>query len=209
LTRHSILDWITVRALGLGVTVPILYYGIQAVAAPFFPGFSILRTIASDLGSDRSTCPWVFNCGVMLAGVACLVSSIGFLLALMKIGTHPSLAGLVAAAVAILGMMLICGGYYPLPDPRHEGTAVFALGLLLPTPLLTATLWRVGGCLRVYLVASLAMFVAALPMLFGLTEPDPVEYRGLIQRTFACTILPPIGVTAFYLARRTKAGQST
>ena len=193
------------HALGLGVTVPILYYGIQVVAAPFFPGFSILRTIASDLGSDLSTCPWLFNGGVMLAGVACLISSIGFLLALMKVGTHPSLAGLVAIAVALLGMTLIWGGYYPLPDPRHEGISVFAFGLLSSTPLLTATLWRYGGWLRAYLLASLAMFIAALPIMFGMTGPDMVEYRGLLQRTFAFGILPPIGVAAYYLARRTRA----
>jgi hypothetical membrane protein len=196
-------DWITTRALGLGITVPLLYYGIQAVAAPFFPGFSVLRTIASDLGSDLSTCPWLFNGGIMLAGAACLVSSIGFLLALMQVGTHPGLAGLVATVVALLGMMLIWGGYYPLPNPRHEGLPVFAIGLVSSTPLLTASLWRFGGWVRAYLVASLALFLAAFPMMFGMTGSDMVEYRGLLQRTFAFAILPPIGVAAYYLARQT------
>ena len=63
-------DGITLGLLGLGVAVPFLYYGVQLVAAPFFPGFSFLGTTASELGSDRSTHPSIFNAGTILLGVS-------------------------------------------------------------------------------------------------------------------------------------------
>jgi hypothetical protein len=80
---------------------------------------------------------------------------------------------------------------------------VFAIGLVSSTPLLTGSLWRFGGWLRAYFVASLALFLAAFPVMFGMTGSDMVEYRGLLQRTFAFAILPPIGVAAYCLARQT------
>ncbi len=50
-------DDITLALLRFAIAVPLLYYGIQLVAAPFFPDFSFLGTTASELGSDRSVRP--------------------------------------------------------------------------------------------------------------------------------------------------------
>ena len=63
-------DRITLSLLAFGVAVPLLYYGVQVVAAPFFPGFSFLGTTASELGSDLSTLPSIFNAGTILLGAA-------------------------------------------------------------------------------------------------------------------------------------------
>jgi hypothetical protein len=64
-------DGITLGLLGLGVAAPLLYYGVQVVAAPFFPGFSVLGTTASELGSDlSSTRPSIFNAGTILLGMS-------------------------------------------------------------------------------------------------------------------------------------------
>ena len=195
-------DWITVRALGLGVAVPFLYYGIQAAAAPFFPGFSFLTTIASDLGSDRSTCPWAFNAGIMVVGVLCLIASAGFLLALVRVSVRPILAVLVSLAVALIGMMMLWGGYYPLPDPRHEGHFVFFVGLVSLPSLLTVALWGFGRSLRHYLVANLVLWAVMEALVLGVTGIDTHGYRGILQRIFALSILPPIGVAAHVLTRR-------
>ena len=56
--------------LGFGIAVPLLYYGVQVVAAPFYSGFSFLSTTASELGSDGSTRPSIFNAGAILVGIA-------------------------------------------------------------------------------------------------------------------------------------------
>ena len=50
-------DDFNLASLGFAIAVPLLYYGVQLVAAPFFPDFSVLSTTASELGSDRSPRP--------------------------------------------------------------------------------------------------------------------------------------------------------
>ena len=65
--------------LGFGIAVPLLYYGVQVVAAPFYSGFSFLSTTASELGSDGSTRPSIFNAGAILVGISSFIAAVGFL----------------------------------------------------------------------------------------------------------------------------------
>jgi len=80
-------------ALWPGVLVPFAYYGIQAAAAPYFPGFSFVGTTASELGSDLSRRPAVFNAGIMAMGAATLVAAAGFFFGLRRIGADPKWRG--------------------------------------------------------------------------------------------------------------------
>ena len=118
------IDHITLASLRCGIAVPILYYGIQLVAAPFFPHFSFLATTASELGSDRSTRPWILDTGVILTGIAAITSAFGFLRALTCLRTNPILACLVSVTIAITGFSSLWAGIFPLPDPRHGGHPV-------------------------------------------------------------------------------------
>src|SRR5262249_42897217 len=68
-------DGVTVALLRSGIAVPLLYYGVQLVAAPFFADFSVLSTTASELGSDRSSHPWIFKLGAIFTGIAAIVAS--------------------------------------------------------------------------------------------------------------------------------------
>src|SRR4051812_45269148 len=43
------------RALAFGIAIPFLYFGVQIVAARFYPGYSFLNRDASTLGSAGST----------------------------------------------------------------------------------------------------------------------------------------------------------
>src|SRR3954469_24501898 len=81
----------TLILLRLGVLVPFVYYGTQAAAAPFFPGFSFVGTTASEMGSTLSRHPAIFNVGIMALGVTMLLASVGFLLALRHTGVNPTL----------------------------------------------------------------------------------------------------------------------
>jgi hypothetical protein len=64
----------------------------------FGNGFSLsyeihlLGTAATELGSDRSTLPSIFNVGAILLGIAALVATIGFRRAPLNLGAHPILA---------------------------------------------------------------------------------------------------------------------
>lgn len=191
-------DRLTLRALLPGVAVPFLYYGIQAAAAPAFPGFSVVSTTASELGSDLSRHPAIFNAGIMVLGVCALVASIGFVRAFRRVGTPPWLAWPAAFAVAMNGVQTLWAGYYPLPDPRHGGHPAFVVAMLALPVLLAAAMWRQGP-VRVYLLTNLALLGLMVPLMTGMSGLDTRLYRGLLQRAFTLTIFPPIGVCAFVL----------
>jgi len=196
MTTNKTAQWF----LRAGIAIPLLYYGIQAAAAPFFPDFSFVGTTASELGSDSSHYPALFNIGIMSVGVCSLAASIGFLLALRR--TNPILAWLVFLAVAMIGMQTVWAGYYPIPDPRHGGHPAFVIFMLLLPILLTAVLWRRGdSLLKAYLVLTLVLLALMVPVMSGISGIDRQANRGLIQRIFALAIFPPIGVGAYVLLK--------
>jgi len=109
-------------------------------------------------------------------------------------------------AVAVAGLASLWAGYYPLPDPRHGGHPAFLIAFLLIPFLLAADLWKSGpAALKVYLAANLLLLVAMVPIVSGMTGWDTHTYRGILQRVFALTVFPPIGVAAYVLARRIRA----
>jgi len=192
-----------VRALWTGVAVPFLYYGIQAVAAPYFPGFSFVGTTASELGSDLSAHQAIFNTGIMAQGVASLIAAIGFALAFWRLGVHPILACPTSLAVAMNGVQTLWAGYFPLPDPRHGGHPAFLVFMLALPVLLMLSLWRQAGHAgRAYFLTNLALLGAMVPVMTGLTGLDTNSFRGLVQRVFSLAIFPPIGVASYILVRR-------
>jgi hypothetical protein len=50
LVGRSSKDQLTLAALGFGMAVPVLYYGIQLGAAPYFPNYSFKSHVANALG---------------------------------------------------------------------------------------------------------------------------------------------------------------
>ena len=159
-------------ALYAGIAVPCLYYGVQAVAAPFFSEFSFVGTTASELGSERSSYPALFNYGTMLLGVAWLVASVGFFRAFQRLGVHPVLAWPILAALIVAGIGSFWAGWYPLPDPRHAGHPAFLVALLSLPILLTIAHWKRGhSALRAYFVANLVLLAVMFPIMSGFTAP--------------------------------------
>jgi hypothetical membrane protein len=197
-------DGITLALLGAGIAVPLFYYGVQVAAAPFFAGFSVLGTTASELGSDRSTRPWIFNAGAILTGIAALLASIGFLRALRRLGVASILAWPPFLAVAVTGASSLWAGMYPMPDPRHGGHPSLLVGMLAVPFALAAATWRVvsSRAYRGYLAATILLLLVMVPIMSGMTRLDTHAYRGLFQRIFALTVFAPIGVAAYVLARR-------
>jgi len=197
-------DRILLAALWLGVAVPFLYYGIQVAAAPFFPGFSVVGNTASELGSNLSQHPSLFNSGIFVQGAVTIIVAVGFLVALLRIGTHPVLAWITASAVALAGVGTLWAGIFPMPDPKHSGHPVFLIGTLLVPVALTVVLWKRSRSwlLKGYFIATLLLLLAMVPIMSGASGLDTHAYRGLTQRVFALTIFPPIGVASFVLVRR-------
>jgi hypothetical membrane protein len=188
--------------LALGILVPAIYYGIQAAAAPTYPGFSVLRVTASELGSDRSPAAFWFNRAIMLQGAATIAAATGIFAALRRFGTSTRLAGLTAAAVALNGVQTLWAGWFPMPDPRHGGHPAFIVGMLLMPLLLAATMWRIAGATRWYFVGNLVLLAGCVPFMSGATGLDLNEFRGLLQRVFTLAIFPPIAVACAVLLQR-------
>jgi len=202
--RHPSRNVLALAALRLGFAVPFLYYGIQAAAAPSFPDFSLVGTTASELGSDRSERPAVFNAGIIVLGAVTLVAAVGFLLALRRLGAHPLLAWATGVAVALNGLQTLWAGIFPLPDPRHGGHPAFVVGMLLLPALLAVATWRRtrSRVVRAYFAATLVLLAVMVPVMSGVSGLDMHAYRGLVQRVFTLAVFPPVGVAACVLARR-------
>jgi hypothetical protein len=195
---------LTNAALGCGVAVPILYFGLQPLAAQFYPGYSFLTNSASQLGSDRSTLPAVLNTGAIVTGLIAIFAAYGFARALPRAGSPRFVAWLTALAVVSLGVAAIWAGSHPLPSARHNPGALGAGAFVLPV-LLAAALWRSSGAVRVYLLINAALFFVLAPVMGNKTPIDVGQYYGLFQRIAAAVIYVPVGVAAAALLRMRRA----
>lgn len=187
-----------------GILVPVLYYGIQLLAAPTYPGYSFIGNVASELGSDKSPYAGVFNIGIFAVGVAALLASVGFLLTLKQRGTHLVLASITALAVACNGFQSLWAGLHPMPDPRHGGHPAFLIAMLALPYLMSAAMWRHldSRWLKAYYVASMLVIVVMAPIMSGKMGVDTVALRGLLQRILTLGVFPTIGVSAYLLAKK-------
>jgi hypothetical membrane protein len=197
-------DGVSVGLLGFGIAVPLLYYGVQVVAAPFFSGFSFLGTTASELGSDGSRLPSIFNTGAILVGISAILAAVGYVRALLKLGAHPILAWITSIDVAATGLSSLWAGIFPLPDPRHGGHPTLLFAMLLLPFIMATTFWTLGASrsLKAYFAATIGLLLVMFPVMMGMTGLDTHRYQGLLQRIFALTVFPPIAVGALVLARR-------
>ena len=73
-----------------------------------------------------------------------------------------------------------------------------------------AALWKRDGsrALNAYLIATIVLLFAMVPIMSGMTGLDTNSFRGLFQRIFALTVFPPIGVGAYVLAMRIRSPRS-
>lgn len=210
MNRAAAFDVVTLGTLRAAVGIPFIYYGMQAVGAAFFPGYSFVRDVASLLGSDRAGHAVIFNAGIMTLGVLTLAASGAFVRAMLCAGTRPVLAALTGAVLAVGGVQSLWAGWFPMPDPRHGGHPVFMVAMLLLPLLIGASLWRrAGRGLRVYLVANLVLLAAMVPIMSGLIATDRAAYAGLFQRVFTLAIFPPIGVAGWVLAGWWRGGRAS
>jgi hypothetical membrane protein len=188
-------------ALQAGIAVPVLYYGVQLLAAPFYPGYSFITNVASDLGSPTSTVPAIFNVGMFLSGIATMMAAWGYAQALPRIGVRFVLTALVVLSLIGGAIMPLNGAVFPLPDPRHYSGLVFWTGGVLLTPLpllLLLAMWRGSGrAMRWYLALNLVAFPVLMVMM-GTFD----SVAGLLQRPMAGTGIVLIGVCAWVLLRR-------
>jgi hypothetical protein len=211
------------RALAFGIALPFLYFGLQLIAAPFYPGYSFLSRDASTLGSEGSAAPWIFNLGTFVIGLCEVVAAWGFLNRLRRVRGNAVLAWATCLALAssALGSLNAC--LHPLPDPRHTAGVLSILGAgVLLLPVLTALmLWRQRDRAWVapFLALNVLVWLALVPIMSGLVQRVSMTahidmpglqaflngYQGLLQRVAAATVFGPVAFAA-WLLRGLKVG---
>jgi hypothetical membrane protein len=130
-TPHDSVRWL----LYAGLAVPVLYFGIILVAAATWPGYSHVTQYVSELGSADAPHPWLFNAGILAAGVAALVAAVGMVRPFLAEG-RPWTGGLASLALAAWGVGMLTSGagtarrprapFVParVPVPRRRGRLV-------------------------------------------------------------------------------------
>jgi hypothetical membrane protein len=189
LTRASLLS---------AACMPIIYFGAQLAAAPFYPGYSFSNQIASMLGTSYSRQPWIFNTGIILTGIAAIVAAYG-LFQSFRTMNNLRLSSLIALSVVYSGFLAVRAGLYPLPDPRHSSLKFGLTSPLLTTLLMLIATWEKDHLkgLRTYLFASVLLLVPVVVLLKG-TLTIPWLPIGTLQRLLALGTYVPIGVVGVY-----------
>lgn len=200
-----------IERLGLtgGVLTPLVYAGAVLVASLFFyPGYNHATQYVSELGAAAAPHPEIFNNGAIATGVAAIIASLGFFLALRRLSggiVAPALAGL---AFALWGASMIMAGMFPMPDMRHGGYGL-GMALLLAPLFMIWALWSVRGTsgLKAFLFAAWLAMVAMFAIMMNLGELNLVHLRdvGLWQRANAVATFLWVGVAALVLMRERDA----
>ena len=200
-------DTLIATALSLGILVPLLYFGKQIVAATYFPGYDWMSQSASELGTEASRWPAIFNVGSIANGVIALCASVGLLFGLRRVGTSTVWCWLTALSVASLGWAALRGGLYPMPDPRHN-PGPLGIGMFLIAPLYTIALWKLRDAqlLKAYFIANMFIFAVLFAVRAGIAGISLQGYEGAFQRVFAMVVFVPIGVGAYAVLRRMSRG---
>jgi hypothetical membrane protein len=195
---------LTTLMLSAAVAVPLLYFGVQLIALPWYPGYSFATDTASMLGTAASLHPGIFNNGAILDGIAGVFGAAGLFLGLSSVAGK-SLRILVAIGVFSNGVMSLKAGLFPMPDPRHASWQFLLFPVLITPLLLLVATWRISAWLRIYLIVNVACLLLLIPMMMH--RMAPIWPQGTMQRLFAFVVMVPIGVVALVLLQKKRSSE--
>lgn len=184
-----------------------MYFGVVLVASATWPGYSHVTQYVSELGSAEAPYPWLFNSVIVLAGVAAVAGAAGMLRFFRREG-RPVAGSLAALALAAWGVGMMFGGWFPMPDPRHNGYGLIMGIVLLPPSLMVALRGRASRPEYLFLAAWLVATLVLLAILFGVGALVTASNVGLWQRALAVAMIPGIGIACGMLAARMRPGRA-
>ncbi len=192
----------TYRTLLIGLVVlPVVYFGIQLLLAPAYPGYSLWRDPTSGLGSDRSPVALWFNAAAIAGGMAGIAGSWGAYRAFEAAGGRAR-ALILPIVMAMVAAGFLWAGIFPLPHPLHPMNPSTPAMLITPVLALIYAWWAPAlRPLRVVLLVNLTFFLAVLPFMIGLVPVDRGTVGGLLQRLLALPVFLPIGLIGWQLRR--------
>lgn len=188
-----------------GSVMPLLYFFVIYAAGAFYPGYSHVRQVASDLGADGAAYPYaaIFNIGLLAVAVTGLAGALGLFWGLKKTRGGVILPALTGLTLAMPSISLGMSGLFPLPSPWHSSFELLLAGIL--TPLLGAiALSKVPGTAmtRAALVVSFAGALMVLAALFGAGGLVSEENVGLWLRLWAVASMPAVGLLCWTVRSR-------
>jgi len=192
---------LTKLMLCAAVAVPLLYFGVQLIAAPCYPGYSFATDTASMLGTATSRHPGIFNTGAILDGIAGFFGAAGLFLGLSSVASW-WLRALIAIGVFSNGVLSLKAGLFPMPDPRHASWQFLLFPILITPLLMLAATWRTSLWLKSYLLADSVCLLLTLPIIMH--RMAPIWPEGAMQRLFAFVVMLPIGVVGFAVLRESE-----
>ncbi len=189
--------------LVLVVLLPAAYFGSQVLAAPFFPNYSWLTISASELGSPRSTQPWILNGGAVVTGLMGLLGAAGLGFALPLVGVNRWLAWLLAFCVLSIGLSALWAGMHPMPHPKHNPGAL-GIGLFGAPFAAAMVAWQIKPAtrLRFVLLLNLLLFAACAHVLSGNAGINLNTHGGLFQKIVAAVSFFPSALIAWVTLKR-------
>lgn len=191
------------KRLGLmaGVLVPALYYGALVGAALTWPAYSHVTQYASELGSAAAPHPEYFNFPIIGAGVAAILSSLGFFAALRKRGGGAVPSFLSGLCIALWGVAFVMGGMFPMPNELHNGFMLALAVHLAPLFMLWALAKAEAPRLKLLLVLVFVVSLALILVMMNIGELNLVRKAnvGLWQRAYGLSVIPWIGLAALML----------
>jgi hypothetical protein len=177
------------------IALPVGYFGLQLLVAPFYSKYSFLANTASDLGAPQSGLRDVFNLGAILIGALGVFGAWSVWRSLEL--QNRVLAVLLGLCLAAAGSSAIWAGVFPLPAPLHSQNP-FTPGLLLLPFVCAFALWHVVAA-RVWLLLPPVLLLAVLPIRAGLLGIDQAPIEGLLQRLLSLAVFLPAAVAGWVL----------
>ncbi len=155
----------------LGILAPIIAFSFIGAAILTHQWFSFMHNALSDLGNPDVKMNWIFNSGLIIAGI------IGFLFALDLIGrlNGAERVGAVIFAVAMIFLSMI--GVFPEGSALHFPSAVSFYLLSAIAIIAFALVWMTVAEQRIYGVISIILVavgfaIALIPTWDGIAIPE-------------------------------------
>lgn len=191
--------------LAIGTSTPFLYFAALFIAGLFYPDYSHVRQVASDLGAVGA--PYdlanLFNVGLILTGLAGCLGAIGLFGGLMRTSSGIPLALATGLTVFAPSLTVVMSGAFPMPSPYHSNIFLLMAGIF--APLFGAFAIRElpnTQLIRRYLLLAFVAGLLLVPILFGIGGLLTEDNVGLWLRIWAGVSLPPVGVLCWVVRQR-------
>lgn len=196
-----------IRSLPLvgGMATPVLYFALLFSAGAFYPDFSHVRQVASELGTDGA--PYgggaAFNLALVIIGFIGTTAAVGLVAALRRAGARTLLALLTGVTYAGPFINLMMSGLWPLPHSWHSSVTLVLAGFFAPGIAVLAL--RPVADTRPLKIALATSFVLILVVFNGLGGLNTPELAGLRWRLIALFLMGSFALLCGTLHMRLKS----